>query len=152
MMALRVDQRTPTAYSLDTYNKVLALSKHVLSVAKPKEPKPNNKHVPKRFVGIANMMTECVVEIGADILEANEIYVGANVRDEILWERYKARIALEEEAKRKTYRLEHIFRMLYYEIGFADSTATYMIDLIGEVRAALSKWTESDKRAMSGKR
>lgn len=78
-MALRVDQRTPTACSLDAYNKLLLLSNHVMSVAKPKEPKPNNKHVPKRLVNIANKMVDCIIDMGADILEANEIYVGTNL-------------------------------------------------------------------------
>lgn len=147
-MALRIDQRTPTACSLDAYNKLLLLSDHVMSVAKPKEPKPNNKHIPKRFVNIANKMVDCIIDMGADILEANEIYVGANLDKETLKNRYADRIELEETAKRKSFRLEHIFRMLHFDVEFADSTATYMMQLITEERSLLVKWIESEKRAM----
>ena len=141
-MALRIDQRTPTACSLDAYNKLLLLSDHVMSVAKPKEPKPNNKHIPKRFVNIANKMVDCIIDMGADILEANEIYVGANLEKETLKNRYADRIELEETAKRKSFRLEHIFRMLHFDVEFADSTATYMMQLITEERSLLVKWIE----------
>ena len=147
-MALRIDQRTPTACSLDAYNKLLLLSDHVMSVAKPKKPKPNNKHIPKRFVNIANKMVDCIIDMGADILEANEIYVGANLDKETLKNRYADRIELEETAKRKSFRLEHIFRMLHFDVEFADSTATYMMQLITEERSLLVKWIESEKRAM----
>ena len=147
-MALRIDQRTPTACSLDAYNKLLLLSDHVMSVAKPKEPKPNNKHIPKRFVNIANKMVDCIIDMGADILEANEIYVGSNLDKETLKNRYADRIELEETAKRKSFRLEHIFRMLHFDVEFADSTATYMMQLITEERSLLVKWIESEKRAM----
>ena len=147
-MALRIDQRTPTACSLDAYNKLLLLSDHVMSVAKPKEPKPNNKHIPERFVNIANKMVDCIIDMGADILEANEIYVGANLDKETLKNRYADRIELEETAKRKSFRLEHIFRMLHFDVEFADSTATYMMQLITEERSLLVKWIESEKRAM----
>ena len=147
-MALSIDQRTPTACSLDAYNKLLLLSDHVMSVAKPKEPKPNNKHIPKRFVNIANKMVDCIIDMGADILEANEIYVGANLDKETLKNRYADRIELEETAKRKSFRLEHIFRMLHFDVEFADSTATYMMQLITEERSLLVKWIESEKRAM----
>ena len=147
-MALRIDQRTPTACCLDAYNKLLLLSDHVMSVAKPKEPKPNNKHIPKRFVNIANKMVDCIIDMGADILEANEIYVGANLDKETLKNRYADRIELEETAKRKSFRLEHIFRMLHFDVEFADSTATYMMQLITEERSLLVKWIESEKRAM----
>lgn len=73
-MSVRLDQRKPTRPELEAYNKVKKLTAHVLSVAKPKEENVNNKHVPKRFVNIGKMMTEIVVEMGADILEAN--YLG----------------------------------------------------------------------------
>lgn len=147
-MSQRVDERNPTRVELEAYNKILKLSEHVLSVAKPKEPKPNNKHTPKRYVSVANLMMECVIDMGADILEANEIYVGSNLDVEDLKQNYIDRIKLEEHAKLLSYRLEHIFRMLHYVVEYAESTSSYMMELLIESRNVLTKWIASEKRKL----
>lgn len=146
-MSVRLDQRKPTRPELEAYNKAKKLTAHVLSVAKPKEENVNNKHVPKRFVSIGKMMTEIVVEMGADILEANKgYYVGTNLETETLIAHYDARIRLEERALKLTFRLEHIYCVLNDTVGFAESTNKYMLDLIDEQRAVLSNWIRSEKR------
>lgn len=144
-MAQRKDERNPTRTELEAYNKVLKLSEHVKSVSKPKEPKPNNHHIPKRNAGLGKMMMDCVVEMGADILEANTgYYVGNNIPVEERIENYRERIKLQEHAKRLTFRLEHIFRILHYDDPFAESTTKYMMDLITETRDLLTNWRESE--------
>lgn len=147
-MAQRVDQRDPTRTELEAYNKALKLSDHVMSVCKPKDKNPNACHIPKRNVGIGRILMEAAVELGADILEANELYVGANIGIEQRKKNYADRIALQEHAKRLTFRMEHIFRILYFDKPFAESTTKYMMDLICETRALLTAWKESDSKAL----
>ena len=89
-------------------------------------------------------MSLCV-DIGADIIEANEVYVGGNIPEDELIENYKDRLKLQYKAKRKTYRIEHISRVLHYQVEFADSTITYLIQLIYEQRQLLIAWYEADK-------
>ena len=143
-MSQRVDERKPTKLNLDAYNKFLKLSDHVLSVCKPKDKNVNDKHIPKRNASIGKMMMDAVVEIGCDILEANEIYVGGNLDIESRIENYKERIKLQEHAKRMTYRVENIFRILHFDKPFAESTSKYMMDLICETRQLLTNWRESE--------
>lgn len=145
-MAQRVDERTPTRTELEAYNKALKLNDHVLSVCKPKEKNVNNHHIPKRNLGIARQLMESCVELGADILEANEIYVGPNLNTEQRLENYAERIRTQDHARRLTYRMEHIFRVLYFDKPFAESTTKMMMDLLCETRALLIKWKESDVR------
>ena len=146
-MAQRVDQRDPTRVELDAYNKVLKLSDHVLSVCKPRETKPNNHHIPKRNLVLGRTMMEIVVEMGADILDANLIYVGGNLPKDDRLRNYRERIRLQDHAKRLTYRAEHIFRILHFNTPFAESTVKYMMDLICETRDLITAWRESDLRA-----
>lgn len=144
----RTDQRSPTRVELDVYNKVLKLSDHVLSVSKPKDKNVNTKHIPKRNAGLGRQLMEACVELGADILEANEIYVGGNLNIEQRIENYKERIKLQDHAKRLTYRLEHIFMILHTDRPFAESTSGYMMNLICETRALIIAWRESDTKAV----
>lgn len=144
-MAQRTDQRDPTRIELDVYNKCLKLSDHVMSVCKPKDKNVNNKHIPKRNAGLGRQLMDCVVEMGADILEANLIYVGNNLPAERRLEHYKERIKLQEHARRLTYRMEHIFRVLHFDRPFAESTNKYMMDLLTETRDLLTKWYDSDQ-------
>ena len=118
-----------------------------MSVCKPKEKNVNTHHIPKRNAGIGRMMMETVVEIGADVLEANLIYVGKNLPVEKRRENYERRNALQEHAKSLTFRLEHIFRILHFDREFAESTTHYMMDLINETRALLTAWRDSDLKA-----
>lgn len=148
-MAVRVDQRVPTAAALDAYNHVLLLSQQIMSIAKPKEPKPNNKHIPKRLVNFANKMVDCVIDIGADVIEANEIYVSPSLDRITRAKHYADRIALQYRAVRTTFRLEHIFRMLQYEVELSENTAAYTIRRILEVRRLILKWQASDKRRLN---
>lgn len=90
---------------------------------------------------------EDAVELGADILEANEIYVGTNLDPEQRLQNYKDRIELQDHAKRLTYRIEHIFRILHFDRPFAESTSSYMMDLLCESRKLIIAWRESDMRA-----
>lgn len=143
-MSQRTDQRNPTRTELKCYDVALKLSAHIMSVCKPKDQNVNNKHIPKRNIGLGRALMECAVEMGADILEANMIYVGKNLSQETRLENYKARIRLQDHAKRQTFRAEHIFRVLYFDRNFADSTTKYMLDLISEVRYLITAWKESD--------
>jgi len=145
-MSVRVDQRRDPRPELDAYNKAIKLSSHVMSVAKPKEEKPNNHHIPKRMANIGKMMVDLTLDIGADILEANEgYYVGSNVPIKTLIKRYEDRVELEEHALKMTFRLEHIYRVLNDNHRLAESTNKYMMDLIDELRAVLTKWIRSEK-------
>ena len=145
-MAVRVDQRRPTRPELDAYNKAIKLTSHVMSVAKPKEEKPNNKHIPKRYVKLGEKMIDITVDIGADVLEANKgYYVGSNLDAKTLIDHYEKRITLEERALKLTFRLEHIYRVLNDNVHFAESTNKYMMDLIDEQRAILTKWIRAEK-------
>lgn len=145
-MAVRLDQRKDTRPELDAYNKAIKLTSHVLSVAKPKETNPNNKHIPKRFVNVGKTLTDIAIEIGSDILEANKgYYVGTNLDSQTLHEHYLRRIELEEHALKLTFRLEHIYCVLNDNCNFAESTNKYMMDLIDDERAVLTKWIRSEK-------
>ena len=143
-MAQRADQRDPTRVDLDCYNKALKLSGHVMSVCKPKDKNVNTHHIPKKNLGLGRQLMDTVVELGADILEANEIYVGANLGKEEQLEARKERVRLQEHAKRLTYRAEHIFRILHFDRPFADSTSGYMMDLLMETRSMITRWRESE--------
>ena len=144
-MSQRVDERNPTAINLDVFNKALKLSAFTFSVCKPKDKNVNNKHIPKRHIAVANELKNLVISIGADILEANEIYVGDNISKEERAENYKRRIELEEHAKSCTYRMEHIIRVLNEDFTFADSTLTYWTALLCETRALLIKWKDKER-------
>lgn len=145
-MAQRTDERAKTPDELEVYTKALKLSDHILSVCKPRDNKPNNHHIPKRNAGIGRMMMDDVVAIGADILEANNIYVGTNIDDAVKLEHYENRIALQEHAKKLTFRIEHIFKVLHFDQPFAESTCKYMMDLLTETRELLTNWRESELR------
>lgn len=151
-MAQRTDERDPTAENLEVYTKTLKLSDHILSVCKPRDNKPNTHHIPKRNIWLGRMMIDDVTEIGADILEANNIYVGANLPVEKRLENYEQRIALEEHAKRLTFRLEHVFRTLHFDRPFAESTSKYMMDLLTEDRELLTKWHDSEVKTANALR
>ena len=126
-MSQRTDEREKTEVSLDCYNKFLKLSEHTLSVCKPKDKNVNTKHIAKRQVTLGHKLEDLVVDIGADILEANEIYVNANLNAEQRKKNYADRIVLQEHAKRLTYRMENIIRILHFDRPFADSTISYAI-------------------------
>lgn len=141
----RADERAPSLANLEVYQKNLQLCEHACSVCKPRDKKPNNHHIPKRFVRLGDELMSLCVDIGADIIEANEVYVGRNIPEDELIENYKDRLKLQYKAKRKTYRIEHISRVLHYQVEFADSTITYLIQLIYEQRQLLIAWYEADK-------
>ena len=143
----RTDQRSPTRVELECYNKVLKLSDHIMSVSKPKDKNVNTKHIPKRNLGLGRQLMDTAVELGADILEANEIYVGLNLDPGQRLANYRERIKLQDHAKRLTYRIEHIFRILHLDRPFAESTSSYMMDLLCESRNQIIAWRESDYKA-----
>lgn len=143
-MSLRVDERQETLAELDVYNKCLKLTDHTLSVCKVKENKTNNKHIVKRQLKLGYKLIDMAVEIGANILEANNIYVGKNTSKENRIKNYYARIELQDGAKRLTYRMEHTIRVLHFNRPFAESTINYWVDLLMETRNLLIKWKEKD--------
>lgn len=145
-MSQRVDQRDPTRKDLDAYNKCLELSDHAMRVCKPKEKNVNAHHIPKRNAGLGRQLMDAVVEMGADILEANDIYVGANIHLEERIENYGERLKLQNHALRMTYRVEHIFKILHFDKPFAESTHKYMMDLLCDTRDILKAWRDSDRR------
>ena len=148
-MAQRLDEREPTLTDLDVYNKLLKLSDHTISVCKPKDKNVNNKHIPKRFTNIGNMLIEYVVTIGADIIEANELFVGENLNREARIANYRRRVWLQEDAKSLTFRMEHLIRTLHTHSPFADSTITYWMALLTETRSLLTKWRDRDLRNLN---
>lgn len=144
-MSRRIDERTQTLVNFDVYQKLLDLSDFTFSVCKPKEKNINNKHIPKRLISVGNMAIEAVTEIGALIMEANDIYVGKNIEPPERLQRYVERVELESNAKMITYRLEHIMRVLHKQCEFADSTITHWVGLLVETRTLIEKWRDSDK-------
>ena len=149
-MSMRVDERTPTLVELDVYSKCLKLTDHTLSVCKVKESKANNKHLIKRQMKIGHKLIDLVIEMGADILEANNIYVGNNLNLEERKKHYEERLLLQEHAKRITYRMEHMIRVLHFNRPFANSTITYWVKLLIETRTLLIKWREKDLSMFKG--
>lgn len=143
-MSQRVDERDPTRVDLDCYNKILELTDHVMSVCKQKDKNVNNKHIPKKNASLGKILMDAAVEIGADILEANEIYVGGNLPPELLQKHYAQRRDLQEHAIRMSYRVEHVFRVLHFDTPFAPSTNRHMMKLLTEVRKVLIAWRDSD--------
>ena len=148
-MSQRTDEREPTRVELDCYNKLLKLSDHTLSVCKPKDRNVNNKHIAKRHANLGHKLEDLVIEIGADILEANEIYVNSNLNVETRKKNFRDRIKLQNHALRQTYRMEHIIRTLHYNRPFADSTITYWMDLLVETRRMIKAWRDSDIKILS---
>ena len=119
-----------------------------MSVCKPKDKNVNNKHIAKRYVRIADRAIDIVIQIGADILEANAEYVGKNISPEQRQINFQTRIRLQREARRLTFELEHIIRVLHKDNPFADSTITYWTGLLVESRSLISKWLEKTERDM----
>lgn len=143
-MSLRKDERKPTSPELEAYSKCIKLTNHTLSVCKVKENKTNRHHLLKRQLRLGNRLVDYVIEMGAYILEANNIYVGANLNLEERIANYKKRIDLQNKAKLLTYRMEHTIRVLHTERPFADSTITYWMSLLIEDRNLIIKWKEKD--------
>lgn len=148
-MSQRTDERDPTRIELECYNKLLKLSDHTLSVCKPKDKNVNNKHIAKRHASIGHKLEDIVIDMGADILEANEIYVNSNLNVDTRKKNYRERIKLQNHAKQLTYRMEHIIRILHYNRPFADSTITYWMNLLVETRQLIKAWRDSDIRELS---
>ncbi len=143
-MSLRVDERKPTLTELDVYAKCLKLTDHTLSVCKVKEKKTNTHHIVKRQLKLGYKLIDLCIDIGANIIEANNIYIGENINVESRIDNLNARIKLQDEAKRLTYRMEHIIRVMHFNRPFADSTLTYWVSLLLETRNLLIKWKEKD--------
>lgn len=149
-MSQRVDQRAETKIELLCYDKALKLSDFTLSVCKPKDKNVNTKHIAKRQRPIGDLLIEAVVELGADILDANQIYVGDNLPAEDVLRHLTQRIALQEHARRMTFRMEHMMRVLHFDRPFADSTITYWTQLLVETRDSVCRWRASDVRRRTG--
>ena len=144
-MSQRVDERFPTLSKLKVYDKCLKLTDHTLNVCKIKDNGNNTKkHLVKRQSKIGQYLIEIVIQVGADILEANNKYVEKNLNKDDQIRNYKKRLELEEHAKSLTYRMEHIIRVLHFNRPFDESTIGYWIELLMETRELLIKWKESD--------
>ena len=148
-MSLRQDQRVKKMAELKAYDTVLDLSTYTIQVCKPKDKKPNGHHIVKRYIHLGKEIETAVIEIGANVLEANQIYVGANLNTDGRIQNYIRRIALEEKAKSLTFRVEHIIRILHSEQPFSENTLVYWIALLCEAREALSEWIESERKRLS---
>lgn len=144
-MSQRVDERFPTLDRLEVYNKCLRLTDHTLSVCKIKDNGNNTKkHLIKRQIRIGQDLTDLVIQIGADILEASNIYVEENLNKEDRLKNYEKRIEIQNHAKSLTYRMEHIIRVLHFNRPFAESTIGYWIELLIETRGLLTNWRDRD--------
>lgn len=148
---------TETDDNLDAYTKALVLSKYTMETAKPKQKKKNgkaynsNKHIPMRYAELGKELTQLSVDIGSLILEANTAwYVGGNLNIADRRDNYIERIKLEKQAIAKTYRMEHIVRVLHEHKPFADSTFNYWIKLICETRKETIAWRDSEIRQLKG--
>lgn len=150
-MAQRENQRAPTRLELDAYNKILALAKYSMEVCKPKQKKDkqgnfhdSKHHIPMRYSKIGDYINTTIMEFGAEILEANELYVGGNLNAEDRKQNIDRRIRLQTNAIAKTYKTEHCIRVLHEHRPFADSTITYWIYLLVTARDSMKKWKDSD--------
>lgn len=144
-MSQRVDERKPTLVKLEVYNKCLKLTNHTLCVCKVKDNGNNTKkHIVKRQLRIGHDITDIVIQIGADILEANNIYIEENLNLEERVANYRLRLELQKHAKNLTYRMEHIIRVLHFNRPFDENTLSYWIDLLIETRTLLMKWRDND--------
>lgn len=148
-MAQRTDQRKSTRIDLECYQKCIKLTNHTLSVCKVKEKQTNSKHIVKRQLKLGQMLIDSVVEMGANIIQANEMFVGANLNINERIVNFQTRLRLQHEAISLSYRMEHIIRVLNDDRPFADSTLTYWVMLLVETRNLLVKWKDSDKSRLS---
>lgn len=143
---------TPLKIELDVYDVCLKLTEYSMGVCKPKVTKDklgknreSPHHIPTRYNHIGQDLLGILFEIGGYILEANEIYVGANLNKEERKNNYLKRIEMEKYCLSKTYTIEHYIRVLNDHKPFADSTITYWIAQVVELRNKLKKWIDSDK-------
>lgn len=107
-MSQRVDERVHTKDCLAVYTKALELTKYSMEVCKPKVKKDkdgknreSNHHVPTRYSRIGDRIVDTLLDIGGIILEANEIYIGNNLKPE-------ERIANLKRMKKKGIPIERI--------------------------------------------
>lgn len=144
-MSQRVEQRTPTSAELDAYSLCLALTEFTFGVCKPRDKNgENHKHIPKRFGSIARQIEYLVVQMGALILEANEIYVRDNLNKEDRIKHYKQRIDLQNKAVSISYQLEHYMQVMNRAIEFADSTISHWCESMWTTRRTLLAWKAKD--------
>ena len=147
-MSQRVEQRVPTAYELDAYSKCLVLTEFTFGVCKARDKGENRKHIPKRFGSLARQIEFIVTEMGANILEANTIYVRENLNEEDRIQNYKRRIRLQGNAISLSFRLEHYMRVIHTAIQFADSTISRWMELLWETRRLLVAWRDKDTKSL----
>lgn len=158
-MSQRKDQRAPTSVDLEAYNQVLHLSEVTMRICKVKEKKVNNRivpeeknsnnhHIAKRYAPIANLAMEATIQIGALILDANDLYVGSRTDVDTRIRHYHKRIEMQEQALGLTYRLEHIIRFLHDTNNFANSTITDWIGALVNTRESIKAWSNSDNREL----
>ena len=144
-MSQRVDQRTPTSPELQTYSLCLELTEFTFSVCKARDKNgDNHKHIPKRFGSIARQIESLVVQMGALILEANEVYVRDNLNEEDRLKNYKKRIMLQDRAISLSYQLEHYMRVMHRTIEFADSTISHWCETMWTTRRTMVAWKNKD--------
>lgn len=156
-MSQRTDQRVKTKEELDVYTKCLKLTSYTMERCKPQNKKDkdgnikeNRHNIPARYAEIGKLMQQIVFEMGADILEANEIYVNANLNREDRLKNYKSRVELQNHAIRLTYRLEHMIRVMNDHRPFANNTLTYWVGLLVDVRELVIAWKDRDIRDAKG--
>lgn len=147
-MSQRKDQRAPTSVDLEAYNQVLHLSEVTMRICKVKEKNCNNHHVAKRYVPIANLAMESTIQMGALILDANDLYVGSRADIDTRIRHYHKRIEMQEQALGLTYRLEHIIRILHDANNFANSTLTDWVSALVSTRDSIKAWSNSDNREL----
>lgn len=146
-MSQRVEQRVPTAYELDAYSKCLLLTEFTFGVCKARDKGgENHKHIPKRFGSLARQMESLVTAMGANILEANEIYIRENLEKSDRIRNYIRRLELQRHAISLSYQLEHYMRVLHAAINFAESTISHWMELMWETRRLLIAWRDKDAR------
>lgn len=145
-MSQRTDRRAQTKANLAVYTKATKLAEHIMSICKPKDKNVNNHHIPKKNVVIGKLLMEAAVELGADILEANDVYVGTNLEASARIDGYRERERLQKHGKRMLSRAEFILDVLHHDRPFAESTLSYAVDLLCETRELLNAWREADKK------
>ena len=96
-----------------------------------------------------NMKNFTALKLYENIIQANEMFVGANLNINERIVNFQTRLRLQHEAISLSYRMEHIIRVLNDDRPFADSTLTYWVMLLVETRNLLVKWKDSDKSRLS---
>ena len=150
-MSKRLDERSKQLDELKAYYKSRRLCEAIIRFAKHKdnEEKQDGRHIPKRFSGIAHMLTDAAVETSTRILIANEIYVGKELTQEDRIDAINKRVTNIKMAIMETYKIENLIRILDDSWTIAESTFNNLVCLTIETRNLLASWAQHASGSVS---